>query len=145
METETANLTVRRYTAEDYPLVNDWWQARHGAAEDLAAGMLPPLGAIVEDAEGPLCALWCCEVFGVGIGYLEWPVSRPGLTVARALGAFEFAIQSLVKLAGKCCDPPGEYKCFRATPDPVLFRAMRKLGFVRESPDERIPVILIIE
>jgi hypothetical protein len=142
METDAAILTVRPYTADDYPLVNDWWQARHGALVDLPAAMLPPLGVIVEDADGPAFALWCYESFGVGVAFIEWPVSRPGLCLPRARALSAKAVESVIALAGKQCDPPGEYKVFRAIPGVSLFRAMGDLGFRRESEYEQIPVIL---
>lgn len=143
MVTDEQSLTVRPYSAEaDFPLVNDWWQARHGAMADLPQAMLPPLGVIVEDSAGPLFALWCYESAGVGVAFIEWPVSRPGLTVAQTREAFQRAVESIILTAGKCWNPPGDYNVFRANVCPAVFRSIKEMGFVREYQDEYFPVIL---
>lgn len=143
MVTEPHSLTVRPYAAEtDYPLVNDWWQARHGAMEDLPAGMLPPLGVVVVDAQGPCFALWCYEAAGVGVATLEYPVGRPGRTIAEVREAFTVAATSIIHLAGNCWNPPGQFTVFRANVSISMLRAIEGLGFQREYHEERIPVIL---
>lgn len=143
METNTKQFTVRRYAPEqDYPLVNGWWQARHGALEDLPPAMLPPLGVVIEDLSGPLFALWCYEAAGVGVGTLEWPLSRPGTPVAVTRAAFRRAVEAVVLAAGQCWVPPGEYRVFRANVSPAMLRAIGGMGFRREYQEERIPVIL---
>lgn len=148
MVTENHSLTVRKYEAEtDHPLINDWWQARHGALADLPAGLLPPLGCIVEDHLGPCFALWCYEAAGVGVAFIEWPVSRPGMQAVKTITAFEKAMDSLIALAGKCWDPPGDYRVFRANVLPAVYRSIREKGFQREhehSEGEYIPVILTL-
>lgn len=135
-------MTSRLYHPEDYPLANEWWRARHGQLSDLPAGMLPPLGVAVEEAGKPLCFLWAYESYGVGVCFIEWPVSDPGNGMEISRRAFQQAVTAIIALAGKRCIPPGEYKAFRAMPSLSLFRAMRDMGFNREYPDEHVPVIL---
>ena len=143
MVTENHSLTVRKYEADtDYPLINDWWQARHGAMEDLPAGLLPPLGVVVEDSQGPCFALWCYEAAGVGVATLEYPVGRPGRNITEVREAFTRAVASITHLAGNCWNPPGEFTVFRANVCHAMLRAIEGLGFCREYPEERIPVML---
>jgi hypothetical protein len=80
----------------------------------------------------------------VGVAFLEYPVSRPGRTAAQTKEAFGEALRGITALAGKRCEPPGEYRVFRAVPGVSLCRGMRALGFVREYPEdqEHIPVML---
>jgi hypothetical protein len=137
-------LLLRPYTPSDYPTINAWWQSRHGALSDFPSPLLPPLGVVVEEEGEPVFALWCYESFGVGVAFLEYPVSRPGRTAAQTKEAFAEALRGITALAGKRCEPPGEYRVFRAVPGVSLCRGMRALGFVKEYPEdqEHIPVML---
>lgn len=131
-------LAVRPYAASDYRMVVGWLMQRGMDFEDIA---LPPLGVIIEDEKGPCAALWCAEPVGFACAYLELPVSRPGLPMANALRAFTLAVSSIIEAAGKCHEPPGTFKHFRAVTPPALARVLMRLGFVRETPNELVPML----
>jgi hypothetical protein len=138
-ESPKRTLTIRPYDKEDdYRMVLGWWRM-HGGEEMMFA--LPPLGVIVEDDRGPAVALWCAEPAGFGCAYLELPISRPGLVPSVALIYFRMAVQSLIQIAGKCHEPPGEYRFFRAVTPAPLARMLMRLGFVQETPEPLIPML----
>ncbi len=135
-------MTVRPFEITDIPTLSDWWQARHGALADFPVEMLPPLSVIVEDEEGPCFFISCYESFGVGVAFLEYPVSRPGMTPRQTRDAAAFGIAAIKELAGKRCNPPAEYVVFKAVPSESLFRAMSGMGFVKEYDCPHIPCLL---
>lgn len=108
----------------DYQLVSGWWEARHG--EPLAETILPPLGVIVEDGQGPCAAVWCYECFGVGVCFLEFPIARPGMHFNASLRAFEMAIEGCVRIAKQ----HGDFSLFQGYTLPAIARALRSIGFV---------------
>ena len=132
-------LFVRLYTTEDEAMIQSWRDAHAGEETERAA--LPPLGVVVELDGAPAGALWCIEPAGYPCAYLELPVTRPGLTVMQATAVFRFAVESLMALAGKGWNPPGVYTAFRCTPPPGIARVLARMGFVRESVGELIPMI----
>lgn len=129
--------TIRPYSPDDYRLISRW-RAMRGEDGDI---YLPPLGVVVMDVEGPCAALWCAEPAGFGCAYLEYPISRPGLLLIESVAAFGLAVKSLIALAGKCHEPPGEYKDFRAVTSTPLARILLRMGFVRECQQELVPMI----
>jgi hypothetical protein len=131
-------LTVRPYTPDDY-LMAARWHMNHG--NELVDFVLPPLGAVVEDAKGPAVILWCAEPAGFGCAYLEFPLSRPGLSLAESMAAFKLAVQALMETAGQGYDPPGEYHSFRAVTPAPLARMLMRLGFYRETTEELTPML----
>lgn len=133
-----APLTVRPYTDKDYKLIVSWLMQRGMDFGDIA---LPPLGAVISDDIGPCAALFCAEPVGFGCAYLEFPVSRPGLALPKAMSAFKLAVECLVLAAGKCHVPPGSYHSFRAVTSAPLARILMRLGFTRETGQELIPML----
>ncbi len=131
-------LTVRPYADTDYRMVMSWLLQRGMDFEDIA---LPPLGCVVEDETGPCAALFCAEPIGFGCAYLELPVSRPGLPLAQSMAAFKLAVESIIQVAGKCAEPPGEFHSFRAVTPAPLARVLLRMGFVRETEEPLIPMI----
>lgn len=138
MANETAPLQVRVYglKAGDYQLVNEWWM-RHNQTP-LPETMLPPNGVIVELDGVPLGALWCYESFGVGVAFLEWPCSAPGLGQREALAVFAFAVEACVHLAKS----HGDFCLFRCSTLPAIARALPRLGFVPEHGGHRLNFML---
>ena len=127
METETDPLTVREFAPDDIPLLEQWWGQRHSDPFPLA--LLPPLGVVIEDDAGPAGMLWCYECFGVGVGFLEFPVTRPGLSLRQAGEVMEFAMNCCVRLAGKCVEPPAEVPFFRVFTTVPVARFLEGRGF----------------
>ena len=108
----------------DYQVVSGWWEDRHG--EPLAETILPPLGVIIEDGQGPCAALWCYECFGVGVCFLEFPISRPKLSFGSAMQAFEMAVEGCIRVAKL----HGDFSIFQGYTLPAIARALRSIGFV---------------
>lgn len=134
-------MTVRPYDPEDYEMIALWRLAHVDGPVDPV--VLPPCGIVVEDEGGPIAALWCYESAGIGVGHLELPLSRPGLSMAQATEAFRFAVESIMELAGKGWQPQGTYGIFRVSAPPSIARVLSRMGWKRESERELIPMILI--
>lgn len=125
---DLSGLSVRGVEPGDVDLAEQWWEARHPGSP-LPAALLPPLGVVIEDTVGPAGMLWCYESFGVGVGFLEFPVTRPGLSMRAAGTVMALAVCACCHLAGQSTDPPGEFRVFRvATPGPIA-RFLTRLGF----------------
>lgn len=140
---EKPALSIRAYEkSRDYRMILGWWQMHGGEGSEIE---LPPMGVIVGDAQGPACALWVAEPVGFSVAYLEFPVSRPGLPPMQARAAFELAVASLMQLAGQCHEPPGQYKRFRAVTPFPLARVLMRMGFVRETTEDLVPMIFTRE
>lgn len=122
-------LTARVYGLGlgDYQLVNEWWKRHH--RHDLPETLLPPLGVIVERNSEPVGALWCYESFGVGVCFLEWPCSAPGLGVKEAARVFGFAVEACIALA----KTHGDFAIFRCSTIPAIARVLPSLGFLSEG------------
>jgi hypothetical protein len=90
-----APLTARVYglKAGDYQLVNGWWKARHG--RDFIETLLPPLGVIVERGSEPVAAIWAYESCGIGVAFLEYFITRPGLAFRAVSNAFGYCLKSI--------------------------------------------------
>ncbi len=111
----------------DYQAVSGWWEARHG--EPLAETILPPLGVIIEDDQGPCAALWCYECFGVGVCFLEFAISRPNLSVIAAMESFKMAVEGCIRVAKL----HGDFSYFRCIAEPSLARQIKRAGFTVEA------------
>lgn len=120
----TIPLTVRQYgsKAGDWQTVSAWWDRTGGV---FAETILPPLGVIVEYQDEPVAALWCYESFGIGVAFLEFPCTRPGISPGlawRALAWAEHAITSVLRSRG-------EHKLVRAFAQSRHMRAMKRMGY----------------
>lgn len=110
-------------------MVNEW--SRAARMPGLCDAVIPPLGIIASDADGPAAVMWCFEPYGCGVAYLEYAVTRPGLgwdAVANVLGVL---VCALMASAGKSVEPPGEYHTFRSCGRLANWRVLRRLGFKR--------------
>jgi hypothetical protein len=121
------HLSIRIYGEKmgDYQVVNEWWQARHG--EPLAETILPPLGVIVQMGDEPLAALWCYECFGVGVAFLEHPITRPGMSLAQAKAVLRYAVEGCVAVAKS----HGDFSLFKCYTIPGIAHVLPRLGFQR--------------
>lgn len=131
-------LTARIYglRAGDFQRVNEWWRRRNN--DDLPETLLPPLGVIVERKGEPVGALWCYESYGIGVAFLEWPCTAPGLGPSEALKVMGCAVNACVHLA----KTHGDYSVFRCSTLPGIARVLPKLGFVPEHGGTRHNFIL---
>lgn len=120
--------TVRAFTPDDMPTAEAWWSRRHDSA--FPAETLPPLGVVVEDRRGPSAMLWCYECFGVGVAFLEFSITRPGLSLKEARRAVQYTIEACCVLAGKGVKPEADFTVFRGTTTGPLSRELSRMGFV---------------
>jgi hypothetical protein len=111
------------------PLINEW--SRAAEMPGLNEAVIPPLGVVVSDGIGPASAMWCFECYGVGIAYLEYAVTRPGLEWTHAANVLGVAACFLMSSAGRSVEPPGEYHTFRGCGRLANFRVLKRLGFER--------------
>lgn len=88
---------VREYTPADWPLVLEWWEAHQGPRRIYEA-LLPPIGLIVEREGAPIAALWCHLSVGIGVAFLEHPVTRPGLHLLESAAAMSAAIDAMEEI-----------------------------------------------
>lgn len=126
---ESELLTLRQYGEGigDWQMVSGWYQARHGTP--MPETDLPPLGLIVEDAQGPAAALWAAQWNGVGVADACRFVTRPGLSLRKARAA------GLRCLEGACAILKADFyellKCF--CPRPAMWRELRRVGFAGDN------------
>jgi hypothetical protein len=131
-------LQVRLYgeALGDYQLINGWWHARH--KEPLAETILPPLGVIIMAGGEPIAALWAYECFGVGVCFLEHPITRPGLSIAQAKAALRLAIEACVQVAKS----HGDFALFKCYTIPGIAHVLPRLGFQRCTTEPMTGFIL---
>lgn len=137
---DVSGLTVRDFDRDaDFPMVERWWNERNPGPLHLA--LLPPLCVIVENSCGPVAFLACFESSGVGVAFLEFPVTVPGLSLRDARAALLFAVASVIQLAGTRVVPAGEYKIFRVSTLPGIARVLRRFGFQPDGPEGRLNLL----
>lgn len=137
---DLSGLKVRDFDRDaDFPMVERWWNDRN--PEPLHLALLPPLCVIVENSCGPVAFLACFESFGVGVAFLEFPVTVPGLSLKDARAALLFAVASVIQLAGTGAGAAGEYKMFRVSTLPGIARVLRRFGFQPDGPEGRLNLL----
>ena len=138
---DTFGLSAALYQSGDFPMAAQWWE-QHGGGE-LKEASLPPLGIVVSDDSGPVSAVWCYESFGVPVGQLTFPVTRPGLAPRRAAGALAYALAACVATAGKGHEPEASFRFFKVFAPPSMVAALERLGF-QKSMIERTAMTLTL-
>jgi hypothetical protein len=129
----TGLLQSRLYNPErDCAMVSEW--AEDHRRTPFAKELLPPLGVVVERDGEPVAALWCYMSVGVGIGFLEWPVTKPGLSMRESKAAMKFAVEAIIEAARV-----HDYHLFRVFTLPGIARVLRSEGWHSEGPD-RVPL-----
>lgn len=116
-------MKARIYKPEDYDTVKPWWVG-HGVP-DVSKAVLPPLGVIVEDDEGPVAVCWLYLALGVGVSWLAWLTTKPGLTPFVAAHAVKYLVQS-----SEAALPP-EYGLMAAMPQQESYkRLLESEGYI---------------
>jgi hypothetical protein len=116
-------MVIREWRNEDIPTLCQWHEARHGYA--LAVQLLPPLGFMVTDEQGPLAALFCYQSYGVGVAFIDLALSRPGTSFKAAKRAFYLCLQAIIL----ACEDT--HKLFRVTCEGPITRVLMAMGFQR--------------
>jgi hypothetical protein len=124
----TENLwQVREYdAARDAAMVEDWWS--HHNDNPFPSDLLPPAGAIIECDGVPYAACWLYMAVGVGVCWLEWPVSAPGLSLRQSREAFTQLVDAMALLARS-----HNYPLMIANTLPPIARIMKGMGFTVEN------------
>ena len=123
-----SKLQSRDYGTEigDYQLVKGWVEA-HSGDSVFAETLLPPVGVIVERGGEPVGACWVYLSAGIGVGFLEWPVTKPGLGLGESLQIMGFALGVLESIARG-----HDYGALIATTPAVIGKFLEKdFGFVK--------------
>lgn len=129
--------TAREYAPEDWEMVQGWWQG-HDTQRTFARAILPPVGIIVERDKEPVAAVWCYMSAGIGVAFLEHPVSRPGLSLLETASAMNFALDAMEAICRT-----HNYGLLIANTLPAIARWLeRRRGFSRGG--ERIQMLKIL-
>lgn len=122
MEIDLPTLRIREATRDDYPVIESWARA-HGRLK-FHPEMMPRIGFIVEDEDGPavFCALHLSV--GVGVAFLEGFFSKPGQSAAQVLAAMKL----LVAMAEEVCRAH-DYSIIIGHTHPAIARYAQALGF----------------
>ena len=117
-------MTVMEYDAATHEeQVARWWNRRH-PDRVFQPGMLPPVGLVAVDETGPCFALWMHLSAGVGVAFLENPVSRPRQALAKSKEAFLMLLAAMEKIA-----TAHDYGVIICHAPEVTARVMRKQGY----------------
>lgn len=74
----------------DYQMISEW--RRVHKAPELPETIIPPL-AIIAECDGEPIAFACCyQSYGIGVCFLEWLTTRPGLRALQAREALAHVI-----------------------------------------------------
>ncbi len=130
MATEPLQLRLYGEKLGDYQLVNQWWMERH--ERPFQETQLPPIGVIVERAGVALGALWCFECYGIGVCFLEFPITKPKISAGLGLRVMKLAIEACATLA-KSHGDFGELRVFAA---PAIAKVLLRMGFSKTSDEE---------
>lgn len=108
--------------ADHSDLVAAWW--RHHRGTVLQVAMLPPAGVVAVDDAGPCAALWLHLSVGIGVGFLENPVARPGMRLADSRKAFLLMMECLEDVA-----LTHDYGVLVVHPEATMCRVLEGYGY----------------
>lgn len=124
--TEAQACTIRKYgtKAGDFQMVSDWRKAHDYPV--IPETILPALGVVAESDGAARAAAWLYQDNSVGVCFLNWLVTAPGLSPAQARAALRTCIDFLTLRAREL-----EYGfCIAYAAHPALIREARAFGFV---------------
>lgn len=126
---------VRPYTSgADYHLVAEWWRT-HGMGE-FQETLLPPDGYIVQRDGEDVAAAWLYLSNGIGVAFMEWVVTRPGLSLKEARTALGHVIECMRRYANA-----NDYGVIWCNTLPAIARFAAHHGF-RAVAQDRVSMIL---
>jgi len=131
MEREPLQLRLYGAGLGDYQELSSWWFERH--KEPFPEALLPPDSVMVCRGGKTLAMLSVYLSYGIGVAFLEFAVTRPGLGIKDAREALEAALEGCIALAHS----RGDYSIFRCSTIPAIGRFLKSLGFVRDSTDRQ--------
>jgi hypothetical protein len=92
MVSENTVWTIRPYgeAVGDYQMISEWRKAHK--VPELPETIIPPLAVIAEMDGEPIAFAVCYQSCGIGVCFLEWLTTRPGLTATLAREALRHVI-----------------------------------------------------
>ncbi len=91
-------MTVQPYQPKSHgETVAAWWEAHTGRR--FQSALLPPVGVVAMDDAGAVGACWLHLSAGIGVAFMENPVTRPGLGYKAAKGVLAFMFAALEVVA----------------------------------------------
>jgi hypothetical protein len=85
----------RKECPDEMAMIGEWWNAHGHPFRAFSPALLPPLGLVIEQHGEPIAALWCHLSMGCGVCFLDYPVTRPGLSRATAADAFRRLVNAI--------------------------------------------------
>lgn len=121
-------MTIRAYTPDDFPIVEQWAKARSMA---IVPQLLSPTGFIVEDESGPLMAAFAYLMFDCPLVQVDHLLGRPGADIASIRQAWQ-TIQGAVIAWVKQVNALGgyNYRILRGFTSPEIAREAAKNGWL---------------
>lgn len=118
-------ITLRAYGLKtgDFQTVDAWWKA-HGR-EAFPESLTPPLGIVAEIDEKPVGALWAYQAAGIGVAFLEFACTAPGLALRVVRAVFARLLHGMLACLKQ--DDYGQARCFVERPG--IIRYLREAGF----------------
>ena len=113
-------MQVDLITPHILPVILDWWQIR--SLGELPADVLPPIGYVASDAEGPVAAAWIYQPVGCKVAMIDWLVTRPWLKEDASRAACHAVAEALEARA-------------RADGAFWIFASVGRAGMLREAQD----------
>jgi hypothetical protein len=106
----------------DYQMISEWRQAHK--VSPLPETIIPPL-AMVAEHEGIPTAFACCyQSCGIGVCFLEWLITRPGLTAMQAREALGHVIGAI-----EACAKESDYGLMFGYAPGNIARESSRFGF----------------
>ena len=116
-------MEIHSYSQADHgETVAAWWEAHN--ERPFQSAMLPPVGVVATDDSGLVAACWLHLSAGVGVCFIENPVTRPGLTVVEARDALTALLAALEAVA-----LTHDYGVMVCHTMPAIARYLRGKGF----------------
>jgi hypothetical protein len=111
------------------PVILDWWTVRNLGAMD--RDILPPVGFVASDREGPAAAAWIYQPVGCKVAILDWLVTRPFLHTAAARAACRLVFETCTIRARY----DGALHLFASVSRPAMVNEAAAVGFHIVSTD----------
>ena len=111
-------MRVEMVDARTLPVILDWWKIR-GEGE-IPEDVLPPVGMVAMDGDGPAAAAWIYQPAGCKVAILDWMVTRPWMRQEESREACRALLMALEARA----DSDGAS---------MLFASAARGGMVREA------------
>ncbi len=122
---ETKPYLIRNFDpATDYETLVSWWDDHGSGRPAPALDLLPRLGLVALRETEPEAMAFLYLAANVGVSFIEFPVTRPGLGLVQSRAAFD-AIVTVLKSSARSLD----YGYMLAYTMPAIARELRRHGF----------------